>query len=84
MLYNTDSRQLDIGEESVDLWISEGERQTPTRLTLLCQTHEGYLNLSRLVSQSYLEGDGSGTARAIAAMTSSGSAISQSHISGLA
>src|SRR5690606_33897614 len=41
----------------VDLWISEGERQTPTRLTLLCQTHAGYLNLSRLVSRAYLEGE---------------------------
>ncbi len=41
----------------VDLWIAEGERQSPARLTLLCQNHEGYLNLSRLVSRAYLEGE---------------------------
>ncbi len=41
----------------VDLWLAEGERQSPTRLTLLCQNHTGYLNLSRLVSRAYLEGE---------------------------
>jgi len=33
-------------------------------VVLLAQTEAGFANLSRLVSQSYLEGDGSGTARA--------------------
>jgi DNA polymerase-3 subunit alpha len=41
----------------VDLLVreEEGERQVPTRLTLLCQSHAGYRNLARLVSRSYLE-----------------------------
>ena len=39
----------------VDLWIA-AERDTPHRLTLLCQNEAGYLNLSRLVSRAYLEG----------------------------
>ncbi|MFO1504750.1 MAG: PHP domain-containing protein, partial [Steroidobacteraceae bacterium] len=42
----------------VDLWIREtGERESPSRLTLLCQNDAGYLNLSRLVSRAYLEGE---------------------------
>jgi DNA polymerase-3 subunit alpha len=41
----------------VDLWLREGERQAPSRLTLLCQDEKGYLNLSRLVSRAYLEGE---------------------------
>jgi DNA polymerase-3 subunit alpha len=41
----------------VDLWLAEGERQPPSRLTLLCQSERGYLNLSRLVSRAYLEGE---------------------------
>src|SRR5690606_18718824 len=41
----------------VDLWLAEGERQPASRLTLLCQNHKGYLNLSRLVSSAYLEGE---------------------------
>ncbi|HWL61787.1 MAG TPA: DNA polymerase III subunit alpha [Steroidobacteraceae bacterium] len=40
----------------VDLWVNEGERATPSRLTLMCQNETGYLNLSRLVSRAYLEG----------------------------
>ena len=41
----------------VDLWLAEPqERDAPSRLTLLCQSEVGYLNLSRLVSRSYLEG----------------------------
>jgi DNA polymerase III subunit alpha len=41
----------------VDLWLAEGtEREAPLRLTLLCQSEAGYLNLSRLVSRAYLEG----------------------------
>jgi DNA polymerase-3 subunit alpha len=41
----------------VDLLVSEsGERQTPSRLTLLCQSESGYRNVTRLVSRAYLEG----------------------------
>jgi len=42
----------------VDLWLREaGEREPPSRLTLLCQNEAGYLNLARLVSRAYLEGE---------------------------
>jgi DNA polymerase-3 subunit alpha len=42
----------------VDLWLREaGDREGPSRLTLLCQNEAGYLNLSRLVSRAYLEGE---------------------------
>src|SRR3982074_733245 len=41
----------------------EGERQPPTRLTLLCQSPPGYRNLARLVSRAYLEGQERGTPR---------------------
>ena len=41
----------------VDAWIrGVGEREEPTRLTLLCMNLAGYRNLTRLVSRSYLEG----------------------------
>jgi DNA polymerase-3 subunit alpha len=41
----------------VDLLVREtGERQQPSRLTLLCQSQSGYRNITRLVSRSYLEG----------------------------
>ncbi|MGQ0384020.1 MAG: DNA polymerase III subunit alpha [Gammaproteobacteria bacterium] len=44
-----------------DLWLSEpGERVEPSRLTLLAQASEGYRNLTRLVSRTYLEGQQSG------------------------
>jgi len=36
----------------------EGERAEPSRLVLLCQNGRGYLNLTRLVTRSYLEGQG--------------------------
>jgi DNA polymerase-3 subunit alpha len=46
----------------VDLWLKEaGEREPPSRLTLLCQNDVGYLNLSRLVSRAFLEGERSST-----------------------
>src|SRR2546423_15065759 len=46
----------------VDLQVAEeGERQPPTRLTLLCQSPAGYRNLARLVSRAYLEGQEQGT-----------------------
>jgi DNA polymerase-3 subunit alpha len=48
----------------VDLQVAEeGERQPPTRLTLLCQSPGGYRNLARLVSRAYLEGQEHGTPR---------------------
>jgi DNA polymerase-3 subunit alpha len=41
----------------VDLLVREaGERQQPTRITLICQNQTGYLNATRLVSRAYLEG----------------------------
>ncbi len=41
----------------VDLLVREaGERQQPTRITLICQNQAGYLNATRLVSRAYLEG----------------------------
>src|ERR1700731_3698321 len=48
----------------VDLQVAEeGEREQPTRLTLLCQSPGGYRNLARLVSRAYLEGQERGTPR---------------------
>ena len=38
-----------------DLWLSE-EGETPTRVSLLCMNHAGYLCLSRLLTRAYLEG----------------------------
>jgi len=32
------------------------ERIPPSRIVLLCQNHEGYLNVNRLITRSYLEG----------------------------
>jgi DNA polymerase-3 subunit alpha len=41
----------------VDAWVSDGDSQTqPCRMLLLCQNRDGYLNLSQLISKSYLEG----------------------------
>jgi DNA polymerase-3 subunit alpha len=41
----------------VDVWLAnEEEPARPTRLSLLCQSHAGYLNLTQLVSRSYIEG----------------------------
>ncbi|MEO8671093.1 MAG: DNA polymerase III subunit alpha [Tahibacter sp.] len=40
-----------------DLWIANpNDRNKPTRLTVLCQNRIGYLNLSRLISRAYIEG----------------------------
>jgi DNA polymerase-3 subunit alpha len=36
----------------------EAERAEPSRLVLLCQNDRGYLNLTRLVTRGYLEGQG--------------------------
>jgi DNA polymerase-3 subunit alpha len=43
-----------------DLWLQQGTNEPPARLTLLCRDHEGYLNLSRLLTRCYLEGQQSG------------------------
>ena len=41
----------------VDLAVrEEGERREASRLTLLCQTEDGYRNLARLLTRAYLEG----------------------------
>jgi DNA polymerase-3 subunit alpha len=47
----------------VDLWVlEEGERAEPSRLVLLCQHRAGYLNLTRLVSRAWLDGQQRGRA----------------------
>jgi DNA polymerase III subunit alpha len=45
-----------------DLWISAPDDPRPWRLTLLCQNRDGYLNLSRLVSRAWREGQHGGRA----------------------
>ncbi|HEV2701083.1 MAG TPA: DNA polymerase III subunit alpha [Steroidobacteraceae bacterium] len=45
----------------VDLLIAESaERRGSSRLTLLCQTQEGYRNVTRLITRAYLEGQKNG------------------------
>jgi DNA polymerase-3 subunit alpha len=47
----------------VDLLVREsGERAQPSRLTVLCQSEEGYRNVTRLLSRAYLEGQQRGVA----------------------
>jgi len=50
-----------------DLWVSAPDDPRPWRLTLICQNHEGYLNLSRLVSRAWRDGQQSGRAMVNAA-----------------
>jgi len=46
-----------------EVWISRGQvDDAPTRLIMLCKDKKGYLNLSRLVSRSYTEGQHRGIA----------------------
>ncbi len=46
-----------------DLWLQASrDKEAPTRLSVLCQNREGYLNLSRLVSRAWLEGQSQGHA----------------------
>jgi len=51
---------LDAGVKpviGVDLLLAESsERQAPARFALLCQSQEGYRNVTRLLSRAYLEG----------------------------
>lgn len=45
-----------------DVWVASGDRpEAPHRLTLLCQTNDGYRKLAQLVSRSNLEGQRNGT-----------------------
>jgi len=45
----------------VDLWVrQEDEQGLPYRMVLLCKDRVGYLNLSQLISKSYLEGQHGG------------------------
>jgi len=47
----------------VDVWLQgEGAKVELTRMTLLCQNNIGYLNLSRLISRSYVDGQIQGVA----------------------
>jgi DNA polymerase-3 subunit alpha len=50
-----------------DLWLSLPDDPRPSRVTLLCQNRDGYLNLSRLVSRVWREGQGTGRPLADAA-----------------
>jgi DNA polymerase-3 subunit alpha len=45
-----------------DIWVSSPDDPRPWRLTLMCQDRDGYLNLSRLVSRAWREGQGTGRA----------------------
>jgi len=45
-----------------DLWISSPDDPRPWRMTVLCQNRDGYLNLSRLVSRAWREGQHGGRA----------------------
>src|SRR5690606_39648699 len=38
-----------------DVFLADGD-EAPTRLTLLCRDHAGYLTLSRLLTQAWMEG----------------------------
>jgi DNA polymerase-3 subunit alpha len=45
----------------VDAWVNDADSQAqPYRMLLLCQNNDGYLNLSQLISKSYLEGQSRG------------------------
>ncbi|MGH8192763.1 MAG: DNA polymerase III subunit alpha [Rhodanobacteraceae bacterium] len=47
-----------------DLWVANPEDALrPGRLTLLCRDHVGYLNLTRLISRAWLEGQHAGRAQ---------------------
>ena len=45
-----------------DLWVSSPDDPRPWRLTVLCQNRDGYLNLSRLVSRAWRDGQHNGKA----------------------
>jgi DNA polymerase-3 subunit alpha len=43
-----------------DIWVSSPDDPRPWRLTLICQDRDGYLNLSRLISRAWREGQHGG------------------------
>jgi DNA polymerase-3 subunit alpha len=43
-----------------DVWVGSPEPSSAHRMTLLCQSTEGYRRMSRIVSRSYIEGQRSG------------------------
>jgi DNA polymerase-3 subunit alpha len=45
-----------------DLWVGSSDDPRPWRMTALCQNREGYLNLSRLVSRAWRDGQQGGHA----------------------
>jgi DNA polymerase-3 subunit alpha len=45
-----------------DIWVVGQDDPRPYRLTLLCQHHAGYLNLSRLISKAWRDGQHGGKA----------------------
>ena len=45
-----------------DIWIQDPGPKQPWRLTLLCQNHQGYLNLSALISRAWRDGQHAGRA----------------------
>ncbi len=45
-----------------DLWVQSPTEKKPHRLTVLCQHHDGYLNLSRLITRAWQEGQSNGLA----------------------
>jgi DNA polymerase-3 subunit alpha len=55
-----------------DLWISAPDDPRPWRMTVLCQNRDGYLNLSRLVSRAWREGQHGGRALVDAAWLTPG------------
>ncbi|MET0616989.1 MAG: DNA polymerase III subunit alpha, partial [Luteibacter sp.] len=57
-----------------DVWVSSPDDPRPWRLTLICQDRDGYLNLSRLVSRAWREGQGTGRALVDAAWMNADSA----------
>lgn len=45
----------------VDVWVRTNDEQSQAfRMVFLCQNHQGYLNLSMMISRSYLEGQQGG------------------------
>ncbi|MCW8933914.1 MAG: DNA polymerase III subunit alpha [Gammaproteobacteria bacterium] len=45
----------------VDIWVRPAvETEKPSRMVLLCQNNEGYLNITQLISRAYLEGQHGG------------------------
>ncbi|AND69337.1 DNA polymerase III subunit alpha [Dyella thiooxydans] len=55
-----------------DLWVNAPDDPRPWRLTVLCQNHAGYLNLSRMVSRAWRDGQAGGKAMVDAAWLTPG------------